>query len=447
MSRKAIERLRQERSEAIQSGRAIIDAADAAERALTPEEAGQFKETMERQKALQLEIDVREAQLSAEMDLGNLRGERASQVGHATEESRAELRAEAYRAFLRADGNVSDEVRAEAHRMGISDFRAESFGDAKKKGSSYDGTGYGLRDTRSFNKHRREYRAQSIATAGAGPELAPEGFMPRLEDQLLAFGGMLQVAEVIRTNNGNDIPWPGGDQTALKGRIVPTEHDEQEEKTLAFSTKTLGSHLYESGALLIPRTLTEDSAIDVESYSGGKVGESIGRIQNEHFTTGSGSGEPEGVTVGAGDSTIVTAGLGVVTADELLELKHSVNSAYRKGAQFMFSDDSFLQISKLKDGDGQYIWAPGLARGTRDTIHQSPFAINDDMPSLGTAGARAVLYGLLSKYKIRMVRAIQIDVVRELYARRNQVGIWAFMRADGKLINSNAVKYLANAAS
>ena len=77
-----------------------------------------------------------------------------------------------------------------------------------------------------------------------------------------------------------------------------------------------------------------------------------------------------------------------VTADELIDLYHSVDPAYRASpkARFMMHDTVLAAVRKLKDGDGQYLWQPGLAGGQPSTIVDRPFSMSEYAPSTFTTG-------------------------------------------------------------
>jgi hypothetical protein len=59
--------------------------------------------------------------------------------------------------------------------------------------------------------------------------------------------------------------------------------------------------------------------------------ERIGRGTNQHFTTGTGSSQPQGIVTGA-TTGVTAAGVAAITADELIDLVHSVDPAYRRSA-------------------------------------------------------------------------------------------------------------------
>jgi HK97 family phage major capsid protein len=156
-----------------------------------------------------------------------------------------------------------------------------------------------------------------------------------------------------------------------------------------------------------------------------------------------------GATLGytAGNST--TSGETTsITYDDLVELEHSVDPAYRKNARFMMSDTALKTVKKLKDGIGRPLWMAGLAVKEPDTINSYPYVINQDV-AVPAASAKTVLFGDFTNYFIRRVAGVQVLRLTERYADYNQVGFLAFQRWDGQLVDAGThpIKYLQQSAS
>jgi HK97 family phage major capsid protein len=185
----------------------------------------------------------------------------------------------------------------------------------------------------------------------------------------------------------------------------------------------------------------EDSSVDMASFLGQALGTRLARITNNHFTVGTGSSQPKGITVAAADSGVTTAATAAVTRDELVSTMMSVDPAYRANAKWMFSDTVLQYILKLTDDTNQPLWLPGNNGPVGDTILGMPYVVNQDMPT--GAGAKAIAFGDLSKYLVREVTDIQFLQLNERYADYHQVGFLAFLRADGDLLDAgtNPVKY------
>lgn len=301
----------------------------------------------------------------------------------------------------------------------------------------------------NYERVKREFRAQSTTPAEGG-FLIPEGFVNNLESALLAFGGMRQTSEIIRTATGNDLPWPTNDDTGNVGALL-AENTQVSEDDLVFANVIYNAYKYTSNLVRVSQELLEDSALDLPSILGQKLGERIGRITNTHFTTGTGIAQPEGLTVGAtlGVTTATALGL-IILPDELFDLQHSVDPAYRDqpGAGWMMNDDTFLEVRKLKGTDDQYLLQPGLTEGAPDRLLGHPVTINQDVATRATS-AITILYGSLRHYKIRDVAGFRMRRLVERYADFDQDGFVAFSRHDGRLLDAGTapVKFMQMAAA
>lgn len=282
-----------------------------------------------------------------------------------------------------------------------------------------------------------------------GHYTVPDEMMRPLEVALLQYGGMRRVATVIRTTTGAALPIPTLNDTSNSGAILGEglEHDELD---TTFLQLVLDSYKYTSKRVPVSVEYLQDNAINFVGRIGSILGERIGRITNAHFTTGTGNSQPKGVVTAASTSGVTAASATAVTYDELIDLKHSVDPAYRdQGAQFMFADAVLKVLKKIKipqfsgDTAGQPLWRAGLSAGEPDTIDGDGYVINQQMPA-PTTGQKALLYGLMSKYLIRDVRDVTLIRLDERYAELGVVAFLAFSRHDGDLLDAGTkpVKYL-----
>jgi len=300
-----------------------------------------------------------------------------------------------------------------------------------------------IKDYRTF---QREYRVGlDVATSGAGKETIPQGFVYALEQALLAYGGVRLNATVIRTDAGNALPYPTMNDTTNKGAILAEATTIGASVDPAFAQLILNAFKYSSKPILMSYELTQDSAFDLGALVGDWLGTRIARIQNDHFTTGAGTTLPKGLTVAAVVGK-AAASMTTFTSDEVIDLIHSVDPAYRPGASFMFHDTVLATIRKLKESTtNAYIWQPGLQNGVPDRLLGYRYTINQSMSATFTTGQKLVLFGDLSKYLIRDVSTIRLVRLEERYADTDQIAFIAFMRTDGNLLDAGTrpVKWLA----
>lgn len=274
-------------------------------------------------------------------------------------------------------------------------------------------------------------------------------------DALKDFGGMREVATVIRTAQGNAMNFPTSDGTAETGEIVG-ENVLAADLDISFGVKALPVYKYSSKTVAVPIELLQDSSVDVEGFVRSRLVTRLGRITNTHFTVGTGTGQPNGAVTGAAAGKVGATGQTVtVTYDDLVDLEHSVDPAYRKNRQscgFMMADTSVKVIRKIKDTQGRPIFVPGYEvadrGGAPDTLLNRPIFVNQDCPVMA-ANAKSILFGDFSFYTIR--DALDISMFRftdSAYARKGQVGFLAFLRSGGNLIDvGGALKYYQNSAT
>lgn len=287
-----------------------------------------------------------------------------------------------------------------------------------------------------------ENRAMSGIKGSTGANLiAPGGFLGPLEIQMLAWGGITQAAQTIRTSHGEEMTWPMANDTSNKGRQIG-EGKAVTQVDPSITRRVWNAYTFTSDEILVPYTLMQDSAVDLQGIIGEMMGERLGRIKSEKFTTGGGEGTAVGI-VTAATLGKETASATAISYQELVTLKHSVNFAYRQGAQWMFNDPILLALKLLEGEDGRPLWQSGMSATAPDTIDKDPYIISYDMASTITALQKTVLYGQLSRYKIREVGGVRIYRLQERHRENDQDAFLAFTRCDGNLLTAGGpVKYL-----
>lgn len=292
-----------------------------------------------------------------------------------------------------------------------------------------------------------EARALSTVTGGAGGFTVPTLFWDRVAETMLAYSNMMQYCNRITTDTGADLPWMSNDDTTNKGAILG-EGVTIGTQDLTFGARTLGAYLYTSQLVKVSYQLLQDSAVDIESFLARKLATRLARIHNQHFTTGSGTAQPDGIVTGA--TTGKTTGSSTaITVNEIIDLIHSVDPAYRTNSVgFMLNDLLIAYIRKIKDdfggaGLGRPIWEPSVQVGVPSQLLGYPVITNQDMASSVATTNTTMLFGdFYSGYVVRQVRNMQLVRLDERYADSLQVGFFAFDRMDGTKDDTAAYKAL-----
>lgn len=372
----------------------------------------------------------------------------------------------------RADA-LSEEVRA-ALPLGGSNPQPGSYSSAAAAGESADQAALRAmqqRYTRAFNNYLRrgmngispedvqvlrsqgasaEYRDQDNVTGNLGGFLVPTGFQAELEIALKQWGGVREAARTITTTTGNLLPWPTTNDTTVMGRRLGANavSNPAVVQNQGFGQVNFHAWTYTSDVIRIPNELLNDSAFDLAAEVRDRFAERIGRIQNVEFTNlvASSSGPTGWLTLAnPGPTAAATA----ITGDNIIQLEHAVDPAYRRGSAYMMHDNSILAVRLLKDNQGRFLFGAGLNAGQPDMLNGYPIITNQDMPVIG-AGNKSIGFGLYKKYVVRDVAQSAVVVrLNELYALQNETAFVSFLRSDGNLLDAGThpIAVLQHAAS
>lgn len=407
-----INALRQQRAQTIANASAILDKDGA-----TAEDNARFD-------AMMAEADVLAGQISRLEQAATIENELALQRGVTAE----------------ATGRSVDEVADEAVR------------ERRLMVAYITGRVSNLSDT------DRRTLAGRISNAAAEGNQAGGGYTvaPLFQRELLvvqkAFGGMRGVARSITTDTGAILPWPTMDDTSNVATIVGENTAGVPGPDLVFGSVSINAWTYRSGYLPVSMELMQDSAFDFDSLIRDSLALRFARGQNAHFTIGTGTGQPQGIVTASTVGKVGAAGqTASVTYDDLVDLQHSIDPAYRAGAAWMMHDSSIKVLRKLKDAEGRPLWADAFesiaGMQVPGTLLGMPVIVNQDMPVMA-AGAKSILFGNFSNYLIRDVLGLRILRLNERFAENFQVAFLGFQRCDGRLISATQpIRAYQNAAA
>jgi HK97 family phage major capsid protein len=408
----------QKRGQLIQQMRAIRDAADKEKRSMTAEETANFDKYDTEQEALKGEIDQEKGEADRRSKLDELErsvtgttdaGQRPTPGGGTGERRNTNvLESSEYRSaidgYLRGDFGMSD-VRAQIER------RADTL------------------QTGLFVK----------AGALVMPQLMSEGLIKAVDNETF----MLQLATVDRIT------------TAESLGVVTLETDPDDadwtaelktgnQADLEVGKRALTPHPIAKRAL-VSATLLRRTAGGAESLVTGRLSYKFGVTFEKAGLTGDGVRKPLGIFTAHSDgiptSRDVSTGneATAMKPDGLINAKHSLKQAYWGRATWVFHRDGISQIRKMKDSNGQYLWAPGLSADLQDRILEVPYKVSEYAPNTFTASQYVGIIGAFKEgYRIVVALDQTIKRLDELYAETNRVGFIGRMEADGQPVLAEA---------
>lgn len=205
---------------------------------------------------------------------------------------------------------------------------------------------------------------------------------------------------------------------------------------LKFGKKVLTpNHL--TGEILVSRDLLKMSIMSPESIVQSELARDAGEVMEDAFLSGSGANRPLGLFTASADGIntdrdVSTANTTTaITADGLRNCKYALKMQHRQNPKWLFHRDAISMISKLKDGNGQYLWQPGTTMGDPDRLLSYEVGESERVPNTFTTGLYVGLLGNFRYYEIADALNIEIQRLDELHARTNQVGFIARLKTDG----------------
>jgi HK97 family phage major capsid protein len=290
--------------------------------------------------------------------------------------------------------------------------------------------------------------ALSTTSGPGGGYTFNDSFVSSLEQAMLAYGGVMNVADIIRTSTAEPMRWPTVNDTTNTGRQINESAATSNATDPSFAQKTWYAYKFTSDTIFVPFELFRESAFDMAGLLASMLGERLGRIQATKYTTGSGANTPTGIVTEAA-AGVTAASATAILLDEVLDLVHSIDPSRREmsGVGFMFHDNILKALRKLKDGNGLYLWQAGTTGGAPSTIWNYPYQISQDMASAIQASAVTMLFGQLSQFKVRQVNGVRLYRLTEKYRENDQDAFLAFVEGDSKLLDAgdSPVKKLTQA--
>lgn len=207
--------------------------------------------------------------------------------------------------------------------------------------------------------------------------------------------------------------------------------------------------------------LLEDSGTDLESWIASEVQEAFVDLENPAFITGTGSNQPRGLlsynftanaTYEAAPATywgrfgyIATGVSGDWASsdpsDVFYDIENALRPGYRANASWLINRSLLVEIRKMKDGDGNYLWEKGdIASGKVSTLIGYPYHEDDYMPTKA-ANSYSLGFGDWARTYIILDR-LGSTVLRDPYTNKPYVQFYTRKRVGGGVKEFQAAKFL-----
>lgn len=299
-----------------------------------------------------------------------------------------------------------------------------------------------------FEAVNAEYKSLNVSNDTAGGYLAPIELVREIIKGETEISPVRALARVRQTGSKSvQIPKRTGQFAA---QWVAEQGTKSETTGLAYGLAELPTH--EVYALIdISNQMLEDSAFNMNEEISMEASEQFAVAEGAAFVSGSGVGKPEGflthsalTTTNSGSAATIADADG--QANGLLTLKHAIKTPYTRNANWLMNRTTLGSVRKLKDGDKNYIWMPGLAAGKPNTIDGDPYVEMPDMPNEG-AGLKPIAYGDFRR-AYTWVDRLSMEMLRDPYtqAAAGNVRFIVRKRVGGQLVLAEAIRALVCSA-
>ncbi len=294
-----------------------------------------------------------------------------------------------------------------------------------------------------------DQKALSAGVSGDGGYLVP----PQVDEEI---GRRLRVISPIRSLatvrqvSGSVLKKPFAASGFASGWVAETAARTQtgtpELSELAFPTMELYAMPAATQALL------DDAAVDIEAWIAAEVDIAFAEQEGEAFVSGDGVLKPKGflaydqVDDAAWEwgkiGTVATGAAGAFAAsgasDVLINVVYALKAGHRQKGSFVMSRRTQGAVRKLKDADGNYLWAPPARAGDPASLMGFPVAESEDMPDIA-ANATAIAFGdFRAGYLV--VDRVGVRVLRDPYSAKPYVLFYTTKRVGGGVQDFEAIK-------
>jgi HK97 family phage major capsid protein len=296
-----------------------------------------------------------------------------------------------------------------------------------------------------------EGKALSTAVAGDGGYLVDPRTADTVKSMLVATGSIRSIASVVTVDASNfDVLIDRSDVGT--GWVTETGSVSETATPLI---ERISIRLHQLAAMpKASQRLLDDSAFDVEGWLAEKIASRFIRSESAAFVNGDGVDKPKGILLPAKvpNSAWTWGSLGYVASgaaadfpttnavDCIVNLVYALAAPYRAKATFVMNSKTAGAVRKMKDADGRFMWADGLAVAEPPRLMGYPVLICEDMPDIA-ANAHAIAFGdFAAGYTI--AERTDLRILRDPFSAKPHVLFYATKRVGGDISDYAAIKLL-----
>lgn len=308
-----------------------------------------------------------------------------------------------------------------------------------------------IRNGEAEGLKRLETKAVSTVTSPDSGYLAP----PEVEAEIgrrLAIVSPIRAIAGIRSVSANVYRKPFATTGFATGWVGETDARPETSTPTLVELEYPVMELYAMPAAT--QTLLEDTAVDIDQWIAAEVEMAFAEQEGAAFVNGDAVKKPRGFLdyTSVAEASWAWGSIGYVVtgvsgdfaasdeSDVLLDTVYALKAGYRQNAHWVMNRKTQGEIRKLKDADGNYLWAPPANAGGRATIMNFPVAEAEDMPDIG-ADSLSIAFGDFSRGYL-IVDRLGVRVLRDPFSQKPYVLFYTTKRVGGGVQDFDAIKLI-----
>lgn len=236
------------------------------------------------------------------------------------------------------------------------------------------------------------------------PKNVASEVIAKLGEQAPVFG----LAKQLPTAGGSlTVPRQGSlEASSFTGELENLAQLKPQFETVDLTQKRVGSFIQ------LTEQLLNDSAVDIVSYSIDYLAASLGAALEKNILVGVTKGFSPVIGHIAAENLVKFTDVAAPTVEELIDITNAVNPSYLPGSVFVVSRAVYDIMSKLKDGDGQYLFFRGdTASAGHPTFAGFPVYVSDSLKDNVTS---QVVFGNFTRgYSVMVKEGIALQMVSQ----------------------------------
>lgn len=248
----------------------------------------------------------------------------------------------------------------------------------------------------------------TASTPGNGgvtiPKNVASDVIAKLDEQAPVFGLAKQLPSVVGSLT---VPRQGSlEASSFTGELENLAQLKPQFETVDLTQKRVGSFIQ------LTEQLLNDSAVDIVSYSIDYLAASLGSALEKNILVGVPKGFSPVIGHIADENLVTFVDVAAPTVEELIDITNAVNPSYLPGSVFVVSRPVYDIMSKLKDGDGQYLFFRGdTATAGHPTFAGFPVYVSDSLKDNATS---QVVFGNFTRgYSVMVKEGIALQMVSQ----------------------------------